>query len=376
VPALLVVGDTFRTPEMRHEVALGVPDAFALIETDGVRHAVVPALEAERVGALDGIVVHVYEELGWDELIPSGLGYDAIRREITVNACNALGVREAVVPAGFLLAYAERLRAAGVELTVDQAVFDDRRRVKSEAEIAGIRRAQRAAEAGMSACVDLLRRAGGNGVLEVDGRPLTVELVKEHVEATFAQHGVTADEFIVARGAQAAAGHDMGSGPIARGESIVIDVWPRDRESACFADMTRTFVVGEPSDELREYHRLTREALELSLPLVRPGVDGREVHDAVCDHFEAHGYRTTRSKATGEVLRDGFIHGLGHGVGLEVHELPSIGRVGDVLVAGDVITIEPGLYRAGYGGVRLEDLLLVTEDGYENLTDFPYEMEL
>jgi len=180
----------------------------------------------------------------------------------------------------------------------------------------------------------------------------------------------------VARGAQAARGHDMGSGPIARGESIVVDLWPRDRESACFADMTRTFVVGQAPDELREYHRLTKEALDLSLPLVRPGVNGREVHDAVCEHFERHGYATTRSKARGEVLRDGFIHALGHGVGLEVHELPTLGRSGDAFVAGDVLTIEPGLYRAGYGGVRLEDLVLVTDDGFENLTDFPYEMEL
>src|SRR5581483_8731417 len=218
--------------------------------------------------------------------------------------------------------------------------------------LAGIRRAQRGAEAGMRVCAELLRRAApADGGLAVDGTPLTVELVKRAIEQAFVEHGATADDVIVARGAQAAVGHDMGSGRIQAGEAIVVDLWPRDRQSACFADMTRTFVVGDAPERLREYHRLTLEALELARGLVRPGVDGRSVHDAVCDHFEAHGHRTTRSKADGEVLRDGFIHGLGHGVGLEVHERPSLGRFGDVLVAGDVVTIEPGLYRAGWGGV-------------------------
>ncbi len=374
--ALLVVGDTFRTPELRHEVPIGIPDPFLFLETGGARHVAVTALETERVAALDGLVVHAFEELGWDELIGRGLDHDTIRREIAVNACRALGVDEAVVPAGFPLAFAERLREAGVAVRVDQEAFDARRRVKSELELAGIRRAQRAAEAGMRACAELLRRAApADGGLAVDGTPLTVELVKRAIEQAFVEHGATADDVIVARGAQAAVGHDMGSGRIQAGEAIVVDLWPRDRQSACFADMTRTFVVGDAPERLREYHRLTLEALELARGLVRPGVDGRSVHDAVCDHFEAHGHRTTRSKADGEVLRDGFIHGLGHGVGLEVHERPSLGRFGDVLVAGDVVTIEPGLYRAGWGGVRLEDLLLVTEDGAETLTDFPYDLD-
>jgi Xaa-Pro aminopeptidase len=196
------------------------------------------------------------------------------------------------------------------------------------------------------------------------------------MEEALLRHDVAADEFIVARGAQAAVGHEAGSGPIAPGESVVVDVWPRDRASACFADMTRTFVVGEVPDELREYHRLTKDALDIAVAMVRPGVDGRDVYGAVCDHFEANGHATGRSKEPGTVLQDGFFHGLGHGVGLDLHERPGLSRYGDALVAGDVITLEPGLYRKGFGGVRLEDLLLVTEDGVENLTDFPYELEV
>ena len=376
MPALLIVGDTVRTPEIRHEVPLGVPDPFLFLEVGGARRVVVSALERDRIAGLGGLDAHAFEEYGDDELIARGLSIDEIRREVFVNACAAFDVEAAVVPDGFPLAVAERLREAGIELTADQAVFDERRRVKSAAELAGIRRAQRAAEAGMQACVGLLQRATGIGTLAVDGEPLTVELVKQHVEAEFVRHGSSADEFIVARGAQAAVGHDMGSGPIARGESIVVDLWPRDRESACFADMTRTFIVGEAPAELREFHRLTKEALDLATAMIRPGVAGVAVYGAVCDHYEAAGYPTARSKAPGTVLQDGFFHGLGHGVGLEVHERPALSRYTDDLVAGDVITIEPGLYRKGYGGVRIEDLILVTEDGYENLTDFPYELEL
>ena len=110
--------------------------------------------------------------------------------------------------------------------------------------------------------------------------------------------------------------------------------------------------------------------------MIRPGVNGRDVHVMVANFFHEHGFPTGMHKAPGEVLRDGFYHGLGHGVGLEVHEQPGLGRIGQPLVAGDVITLEPGLYRHGYAGVRLEDLVLVTEDGYENLTDFPYDLEL
>jgi Xaa-Pro aminopeptidase len=167
----------------------------------------------------------------------------------------------------------------------------------------------------------------------------------------------------------------MGSGAIQDGEPIVIDLWPRDVRTACFADMTRTYVVGEASAEIVRYHTLCKEALDRSLAAVRPGVAGAEVFALVCDLFHEAGQPTLLTKKAGEILEDGFYHGLGHGVGLEVHEEPSLSRDPGTIVAGDVVTLEPGLYRHGYGGVRLEDLVLVTEDGAENLTDYPYELE-
>jgi Xaa-Pro aminopeptidase len=138
--------------------------------------------------------------------------------------------------------------------------------------------------------------------------------------------------------------------------------------------MTRTFVVGEPDAELRAYHRLAREALDRSVEAIRAGVAGAEVFRISCAVFEGAGQPTQLTKKPGEILLDGFFHGLGHGVGLEVHEPPYMGRAPGELIAGDVVSVEPGCYRQGYGGCRLEDIVLVTDDGAEVLTDFPYEL--
>jgi len=155
-----------------------------------------------------------------------------------------------------------------------------------------------------------------------------------------------------------------------------VDIWPRDKASRCWADMTRTFVAGgrEPSEEIARYWELTRESLRRIYPMVRAGADGRAIYEASCEPYHEAGLPTQLSKEPGTVLRDGFFHGLGHGVGLDVHERPGLGRGGDTLQAGDVITLEPGCYRQGYGGVRLEDLVIVTDDGCETLTQFPYEL--
>ena len=167
----------------------------------------------------------------------------------------------------------------------------------------------------------------------------------------------------------------MGSGPIRAGVPIVIDVWPRDNESFCFSDMTRTFVIGEVPDDVREWHRLCKEALDRAVSEIKDEADGRAIFDGTCDIFEAAGESTPRTKTPGVPLANGFFHGLGHGVGLEVHEAPGMGLASKrPLIAGDVVTVEPGCYRQGYGGVRLEDIVLVTESGSENLTKYPYDL--
>jgi Xaa-Pro aminopeptidase len=378
VADILIVADTRSSPEMRHEVPLVIPDPFLYAEVGGARHAAVTSFEKSRIEELDlGIQVTPWEELGIDELLDRGLRPHEIAREVSLRACRAYELEQALVPEGFPLGHANHLQTAGIVLTVDPEHFRSRRRVKTDAELAGIRRAQRAAEAAMASVRDVLAGADRrNGSLVVDGETLTCELLKRYVDEAFVRHTASADESIVSHGAQTAVGHDTGSGPIAVDDVVLLDLFPIDKASGCYADMTRVFVAGVVSDEIREYQRLVKEALDLAIAEIRPGVNGKDVHRLVCDFFHEHGYPTQFHKAEGEVLVDGFYHGTGHGVGLAVHEAPNLGRIGDDLVVGDVVTIEPGLYRHGYGGVRLEDLVLVTEDGHEVLTDFPYELEV
>jgi Xaa-Pro aminopeptidase len=377
VSEILIYADSIRSPEMRHEVPIAVPDPFLYAERDGKGSVVASSFELGRINEVaPHLEVLPYEEFGLDELYAQGLSREEIELEVILRAARRFGLEQAAVPSTFPLEVADHLRENGIEVKADRELFVGRRRVKNEAELAGIRKAQRAAEAGMDAAREMLRAAERqNGDLVVDGEPLTCERLKLAVEQAFSEHGVFADEFIVSHGPQTAIGHDMGSGPIAPDEPIVFDLFPRDRESGCYCDMTRTFVVGEPSEELVEYHKLCREALDQSVAAVKPGIAGKELNRIASAIFEEHGFPTLLSKQPGEVLKDGFYHSLGHGVGLEVHEAPALGRGPGDLVAGDVIAVEPGLYRNGYGGCRLEDLVHVTEDGGEVLTDYPYDLQ-
>ncbi|HJU36135.1 MAG TPA: M24 family metallopeptidase [Gaiellaceae bacterium] len=375
--AVLICADTVRSADMRHAVPLTVPDPFLYAERNGTRHVFTNSMEAGRLRELGLFDVHVSEDFGVDELIAQGIEWRELRAQLVLREIRSLDTKRFTVPEDFPVWLADRLRADGYELEVDQDHFDDRRRAKTDAQIAGMRRAQKAAEAAMDTCRELLRRAeiSGDGLL-LDGEQLTVERVKAAMNATFAAHDTSADDYIVAPAAQGAVGHDMGSGPIPAGVPIVVDIWPRDNASAVYTDMTRTFVVGDVADDVREWHRLCKEALDRAVSEIKPGGDTKAVFDGTCEIFEAAGEPTQRTKEPGETLVDGFFHGLGHGVGLEVHESPGMGQISDKqFVAGDVVTVEPGLYRAGYGGVRLEDIVLVTETGAEVLTQYPYDLE-
>jgi Xaa-Pro aminopeptidase len=364
---LLIYGAPDTSPDLFHAIPVGIIDPFLYAETGGRRAATVSVLDADKVRAL-GIDVIDPSQLGADELLASGLSRYRLGLEISLRACRELGVERAIVPPEFPLGVADHLRAGGVALDVDHDAFVLRRRSKTDAQLAGIRRAQKAADAAMAVAADLIREL----------RPgLTSEEIRDAMTGACDEHGCDLPgDVIVSHGPQSADGHESGHGPLAAGEPVVVDIWPRDRESRCWADMTRTFVAGggTPDDELAEYWRLTRESLELVYPEVRDGADAHAIFRRSCEPFIAAGKPTQLTKADGEVLRDGYFHGLGHGVGLEIHERPGLGRAPDTLMAGDVITLEPGCYRQGYGGCRLEDLVLVTADGCETLTDFPYDL--
>jgi len=355
--------------DLFHVLPLDIIDPFLYAELDGRKVAVIGVLERDRIEAL-GLGIEIVDpfSLGLDGLLNRGVGFLEAEIETDLRACRELGVEAAIVPPDFPLAWADALRGAGIELRVDPEAFDLRRRRKTDAQLAGIRRAQAAADAAMSAAATLLRELPAG---------LTCEQVRERMKEVCAElDSELPDTVIVAHGAQSASGHEEGSGPIDRGGIVLIDIWPRDKASRCFADMTRTFVAGgeAPPAELQEYWELTRASLDAVMPLLKPGAVCRDIHGASCEPFEAAGKPTVRTKEQDSALEEGYYHGLGHGVGLEVHERPNLGRSDERLIAGDVVTVEPGCYRLGFGGCRLEDLVLVTEDGAEILTDFPYEL--
>jgi Xaa-Pro aminopeptidase len=346
------------------------PDPFVTLY-DGETHLLFPrslefgrAKRESRAGSVERYVDFDHAELVEEH------GSQAAVSHVLARFLDSYGVDSVAVPPRFPLQTADRLRARGIDVTPDtDGTITEIRATKTETEIDHVRAAQRANEAAMGAAQDLLEAAeiGDDGTLSHDGDPLTSERVKEEIEVTLLRHGCSLDETIVACGADAADPHDRGSGPLAADEPIIVDIFPRSKATKYHADMTRTFCVGEPSDTVREWYELTEQAMDAAFDALEPGATGEDVHDAVCDVYEEAGLPTLRSDDRAET---GFIHSTGHGVGLDVHELPRLSPSGGELEPGHVVTIEPGLYDPEVGGIRIEDIVVVTEDGYENLTEY------
>lgn len=243
----------------------------------------------------------------------------------------------------------------------------DLRHGKSDEEIAQIALVQRATQAAMSAVLDYI---------QTTTHPTGVEahLIIDEVLAT--HDCLSPQGHIVAGGIESAEPHEAGSGPLLPGTPIVIDIFPRSNASGWYADMSRTVCIGMPPGELLQMYDAVLSAQTLAISLLRPGAVGGDIQLAVEAHFATLGFQT-RGEGKEFTFAQGFVHGVGHGVGQEVHEAPRIGRGStDVLLVGDVVTIEPGLYYPHIGGVRLEDMLVITETGCTNLTHFPKELVL
>jgi Xaa-Pro aminopeptidase len=361
---VLIYGDS-RSYSLRHEVPLAFPDPVAYLEVDGRRHVIAGALDVPRLtelGARAGFEVTSFEDLGLLDAMGAGKPLGDAIVDTLVAACRRFSVSAVTTPADFPLSAAERLRAAGIEVRADGAAFDLRRRRKTPEEIAGVRRGQKAAEAAMAAIRDGLRQGG---------EP-TVEELRTSAQVAMIRHGaVPHDMTVIAPGPQGADPHDEGSGSIPPHVPIVVDVFPRDLRSGCWGDLTRTLCVGDPPEEVVEWHRHVREAQRRATAAVRPGVSGGELNQIAMDYLAEQGYATRQG---GVEVDHGFIHYLGHGLGLDLHEAPTLDEGGETLVPGDIVTIEPGLYRADVGGCRIEDIVLVTDTGHEVLTDCPYDL--
>jgi Xaa-Pro aminopeptidase len=283
------------------------------------------------------------------------------------------GIREMTVPASFPFAHAERLRELGYTLHFRDDPFFPERTVKRSDELKAIEEMQRHSEEAMELAALMLKKCEIRGdLLHQNGAPLTAERLRIEIQKFLLERSCQAANTIVAGGDQGADPHMRGSGPLPAHKTIIIDIFPQSTVTRYWGDMTRTFVRGKASPAARKLHQDVLDAQNLVFSLLRDGAEGQKVHDEVMGFFKGRGNENK------EVQRKkvGFIHGTGHGIGLEIHEPPRIGRMESKLQAGHVVTVEPGLYYPGVGAVRLEDVVVITGSGCRNLNRFPKEMEI
>ena len=359
-------------PDQRYLSGFGGHDPFSTLATSGDVHLLVRGLEREL--ALENSRADTVATPD-DYEYPADAGTAARDLSVLEQFLGDHDVGSVLVPPRFPVSTADGLRDAGIDVEPDQSgLIAEMRAVKSTEEIAHIRRTQRATERAMQRAEDMLSAAERSDVLLFEGEPLTSERLKTAITMSLLEDGCDVKDIIVACGADAAKPHERGSGPLRPDEPIVIDIFPWDTESHYHADMTRTFCVGAASETAAEWYDCTAAAQDAAFDTIGPGVSTTAVHDAVCDVYEAAGIPTNRSDPGTAI---GFMHGTGHGVGLAVHEGPRLSTSDPTdLKPGHVVTVEPGVYDPDVGGCRLEDLVVITADGFENLTQYERQFEL
>ena len=358
--------------DMLYATGFFAPDPFLFVQAGRRRVMVMSDLEMDRAKKQ----ARVDRVLSWTRVAKriEERGRRATVAAVIARVLRDLGVRRAEVPRTFPLGLAMEVDALGIRLDLAGDPFWPEREIKTAAEIRAIAAALRAAESGLYAGIAALRacRIGRDGWLRRDGRRFTAEDLRSAVNERIMALGCVPAHTICAPGDQAVDPHEEGHGPIRAHTPIVMDIFPRSERTGYFGDLTRTVVRGRASARLQEVYALVREGVRLGHRRVRPGASGQAIHREIQDLFTARGYPT--GMRDGRV--QGFFHGTGHGLGLQIHEPPSISARPSILHAGHVVTVEPGLYYLGLGGVRIEDVALVTRSGSRNLTRVPKVLEL
>ena len=367
----LIVAASEHDPDMLYATRFFAPDAFIFLEERGKRTLVLSDLEIDRAR----------KQAQADEFV----SYSALEREVQGTQRKApayekvlshflrkRGVRSAVVPANFPLGFAQELEASKIRLRTTNGLFWPEREAKTDEELRLMRRALQITEAGMARAVEVLAasKSGAGKKLAWSGKTLTSEILRAEIDSAILRAGGLPANTIVAGGDQACDPHERGSGPLKSNSLIILDIFPRDAKSGYFGDMTRTVVRGRASEEQRRLWTTVREGQTLALKAMKPGRDGRIIHENVKQFFRDQGYPTEIRNGR----QVGFFHGTGHGLGLEIHEYPRFQKT--VFKVGQVLTVEPGLYYPGVGGARIEDVAVVTKSGQRLLSRFEKRLEI
>ncbi len=358
---------------MRYASGFSVPDPFILLDTGRQRHLLLSRLEyararrafARKPGFRIVLLDPLYDEVKRRLRARKGekVRKGSVLARIAAAYLHSLGIRTVVVSPRMWAAHVAQLKKAGVSVTLSPAPLYPERAVKTKREILEITKVRNATVKALDRCLDILKQSKRNQRKELvyKGEKVTSEYLRREARHVLLDHACEAKELIISHGRQTAYPHDLGSGTIKAGEPVILDFFPRSMESGYWFDMTRTVCKGTPSPELKKLYAVVKKAQDAALAKVKAGTTTGAVHEAAARVFERAGYATTDE--------EGYIHSTGHGVGLEIHEAPSLHEKGtERLQAGMVLTVEPGLYYKNIGGVRLENTVVVTATGYKDLT--------
>ena len=362
--ARLLFGNTDRVPDLTYATGLFVPDDFAWFQTPkGKTHVLLGPLEIDRARRTARVDRCLDLEEEKKRLRLTQTPYPRVLAAVLRRH----GIRSAEIPASFPVGLFRELRRAGLRLRPVPEPFFPERLKKSHLEIRHLAQALRAAEAGLHRGIEVLRaaRIGPRQILRWGGSTLTSERLRIEMESACLRAGALAKDTIVAGGLQACDPHERGSGPLRAHQAIILDIFPRDPRTGYFGDLTRTVVKGRPPAALHHLRTTVARGQKRILRQLRPGLHGQKVQDSLRDWFRDQGYPTEIRNGRWR----GFFHGVGHGLGLEIHEAPRFAV--PKIPAGTVLTVEPGLYVPGIGGVRIEDVVHVTGRGHRRLTRFP-----
>ncbi|USN98542.1 MAG: aminopeptidase P family protein [Phycisphaeraceae bacterium] len=363
-----------------HQIRFDAHDpASIIVMPDGKRVLILRDVELMRAKTqAKADEVHCYEDFEPAE----GLSGD---REIRAAQATAVclkraGVTSVSVDRSLPMLVFDACMRAGISVSLDVNLGVKDRRQKDAEEVEALRTAQRITEGAIRMACELIAKteANKNGVLLDPTRPgetLTAERVKGLITAHLAEHGALGEHHIIAGGPEGGDCHNGGSGVLRTEQPIIVDVFPKHLESGYHGDCTRMVVHGQIPDEVKKMHATVVEAKAAGIEAIRAGVTGEDVHRAVIGVITSHSYHTGFPPEGSPASYCSMPHGTGHGLGLDLKEPPLLDFKGPALLVGDAVTVEPGLYSMAVGGMRLEDLVIVTEDGCENLNELPEHLD-
>lgn len=369
---LLFIASSEKDADLYYATKFIAPDAFVFAQAHGKKYILVSDLEIDRArkqARVDRVFSTSRLAAEYKRKHKKACSFS----ELVFYFLKKINVKSVLVPGNFPVQYYEPLRRHGLKIQYKKGLFFEDRSFKGRAEIAAIAQALRATEKAAGEAVRVLKRSViRKNKLYFCGKVLTSEILKKMIHRTLLENGCAGEHTIVSCGAQSIDPHHRGAGPLFAHQPIVMDIFPRSEKTLYYADFSRTVVRGKAVPCLKKMYAAVKEGQEIAFKMIRHGISGKKVHEAIQARFMQLGFKT----GVRDGRMQGFFHSTGHGLGLDIHEPPRISVGDDILKAGQVVTVEPGLYYKGIGGVRLEDVVVVTKTGCKNLTKFPKNLEI